>query len=122
MIPGAPATSRLPPTRRRGAVGDWFVEHTVDVQAGSDRAGRTPEATADVTADPQGIRASGLAALFDICEIDVVHAIAVESPEDPQGVGPGVLESVHHATWHKNGISRTNRQGLVANVSHSRAR
>ena len=90
--------------------------------AGSDRPGRAPEARADVTAAPQGIRASGLAALFDICEIDVVHAIAVESPEDSQGVITGILESVHHATWHKNGISRANRQGLAANVSHSRAR
>ncbi len=78
--------------------------------------------SSDVMTDPEGMPAAWLEPLFNVCEIDVVHAIAVESPEDPQGVGPRVLEGVHHATWHKNGISRTNRQGLVANVSHSRAR
>jgi len=92
------------------------------LEAGSDRATRAPEASSDVMTDPEGMPAAWLEPSFNVYEIDVVHAIAVESPEDPQGVITGILEGMHHSTWHKNGISRANRQGLVANVSHSRAR
>ncbi len=121
-MPGAPATSRLPPTRRCGAVGDWFVEHTVEVQAGSDRAARAPEASSGVMTGPEGIGTSGLEPSFNEVEIDVVHAIAVESPQDPQGVITGILEGVHHTAWHEDGISRTDRQSLIANPSDSGAR
>ncbi len=118
-MPGTPATSGLRPTRRRGAVGDSFVRHPVE--AGSGKAARAPEASADVTADPEGISASGLGPSLNEREIDVFQAIAVEGPQDTQDVITGILEGVHHFTWHKNGISRTDRQSLIANLSRSSA-
>ena len=115
---------RGPKRRRRRVVGDWFVAHAVEAEAGSDRAGsdkaeRAPEASADVMTDPEGMWATGLEPSLNEREIDVVHTVAVEGPEDPQDVITGILEGVHHFTWHKNGISRTNRQDRVANSSHT---